>query len=85
MILEDYDSTLIIGVPKDTARNGLSLQVYYGDVTWKLRGTYNLTEDVVTVMPEETFGDEEIENLKTHYSYWKELKGAGKRRYYKGK
>lgn len=77
MILEDYDSTLIIGVPKDTARNGLSLQVYYGDVTWKLRGTYNLTEDVVTVMPEETFGDEEIENLKTLYSYWKELKDAG--------
>ena len=72
--LQSYNSDILIGVPKDSAKNAMELIVTQEDVSWIFKGDYQITDDVVTEMPKETLSEDQIAVFKKIYSYWQELK-----------
>lgn len=74
IVLQSYNSSILIGVPKDSSKNEISLAVTQDDISWIFHGNYQITDDVVTELPEESLSDDQIEVLKKIYSYWQELK-----------
>ncbi len=71
--LKDYDTKLVVGVPKDKKDTKCSMNVYTDEITWSFTGEYELEAVEDIQMPESTVSDNTIDMLKTLYSKYLEL------------
>ena len=73
MQLEQYGSTILLGIPKDAKEKKLMLIISSGEITWTVQGTYEPAANVTETMPQETLSEDQIALLKQIYEYWKEI------------
>ena len=71
--LKDYDTKLVVGIPKDKKDTKCSMNVYTDDITWSFTGEYELKAVEDIQMPESTMSDNTIDMLKTIYSKYLEI------------
>lgn len=72
--LKNYDTRLVIGIPKDKNDNRISANIYTDKVTWSFVGDYTYKDVDEIEMPESTISDKTIDTLKMLYSTYLELK-----------
>lgn len=70
---KDYDTKLVVGIPKDKKETKCSMNVYTDQITWSFTGEYELKAVEDIQMPESTVSDNTIDMLKTIYSKYLEL------------
>lgn len=71
--LKDYDTKLVVGIPKDKNDTKCSMKVYTDDITWSFTGEYEIKSVEDIQMPESTVSDDTIDMLKTIYSKYLEI------------
>lgn len=71
--LKNYDTRLVMGIPKDKNNNRISVNIYTDKVTWSFVGdyTYKAVDDIE--MPESTISDKTIDTLRMLYSTYLDL------------
>ena len=72
--LKNYNTKLIVGVPKDKNDTDVSLVVYTDKITWSFTGKYEYKDVEEIEMPESTVSDKTISVLKSLYSAYLERK-----------
>lgn len=72
--LKNYNTKLIVGVPKDKNDTDVSLVVYTDKITWSFTGKYEYKDVDEIEMPESTVSDKTISVLKSLYSAYLERK-----------
>ncbi len=72
--LKNYNTKLIVGVPKDKNDTDVSLVVYTDKITWSFTGKYEYKDVEEIEMPESTVLDKTISVLKSLYSAYLERK-----------
>lgn len=73
--LEQYGSTILLGIPKDAKEKKLMLIISSEEITWTVQGTYEPAANVTETMaiPQETLSEDQVALLKKIYEYWKEI------------
>ena len=71
--LEQYGSTILLGIPKDVKEKKLMLIISSGEITWTVQGTYEPAVNVTETIPQETLSEDQVALLKKIYEYWKEI------------
>ena len=71
--LEQYGSTILLGIPKDAKDKKLMLIISSGEITWTVQGTYEPAANMTETIPQETLSEDQVALLKKIYEYWKEI------------
>lgn len=71
--LKDYNTKLVIGIPKNKNDTKWSMNVYTNKVTWSFLGKYEMKSVKEIKMPECTVSDQTIDILKALYSAYLEI------------
>lgn len=71
--LKDYDTKLVVGIPKDKNDNRISANIYADKITWSFTGEYEIKTVEDIKMPEATVSDKTIDVLKSLYSSYLEI------------
>ncbi len=71
--LEQYGSTILLGIPKDAKEKKLMLIISSGEITWTVQGTYEPAANMTETIPQETLSEDQVALLKKIYEYWKEI------------
>lgn len=74
MDLKNYDTKLIIGVPRNKNDTKWSVNVYTDKITWSFVGEYEIKNLEEIKMPESTVSDETIDILKMLYGTYLEIR-----------
>ena len=71
--LKDYDTKLVVGIPKDKNGHRISANIYADKITWSFTGEYEIKTVEDIKMPEATVSDKTIDVLKSLYSSYLEI------------
>ena len=71
--LKDYDTKLVVGIPKDKNDHRISTNIYADKITWSFTGEYEIKTVEDIKMPEATVSDKTIDVLKSLYSSYLEI------------
>lgn len=71
--LKDYDTKLVVGIPKDKNDHRISANIYADKITWSFTGEYEIKTVEDIKMPEATVSDKTIDVLKSLYSSYLEI------------
>ena len=71
--LKDYDTKLVVGIPKDKNDHRISANIYADEITWSFTGEYEIKTVEDIKMPEATVSDKTIDVLKSLYSSYLEI------------
>lgn len=71
--LKDYDTKLVVGIPKDKNDHRISANIYADEITWSFTGEYEIKAVEDIKMPEATVSDKTIDVLKSLYSSYLEI------------
>lgn len=71
--LKDYDTKLVVGIPKDKNDHRISANIYADKITWSFTGEYEIKAVEEIKMPEATVSDKTIDVLKSLYSSYLEI------------
>ena len=71
--LKDYDTKLVVGIPKDKNDHRISANIYADEITWSFTGEYEIKAVEEIKMPEATVSDKTIDVLKSLYSSYLEI------------
>ena len=71
--LKDYDTKLVVGIPKDKNGHRISANIYADKITWSFTGEYEIKTVEDITMPEATVSDKTIDVLKSLYSSYLEI------------
>ena len=74
MDLKNYDTKLVIGIPKNKNDTKWSMNVYTDKITWSFVGEYKIKNVEEVIMPESTVSDETIDVLKRLYAAYLEIR-----------
>lgn len=71
--LKDYDTKLVVGIPKDKNDHRIYANIYADKITWSFTGEYEIKTVEDIKMPEATVSDKTIDVLKSLYSSYLEI------------
>lgn len=74
MDLKNYNTKLVIGIPKNRNDTKWSMNVYTDKITWSFTGEYEIKNVEEITMPESTVSDEIIDILKGLYTAYLEIR-----------
>lgn len=71
--LKDYNTKLVIGIPKNKNDTKWSMNVYTNEITWSFLGRYEMKNVKEIKMPKCTVSEQTIDILKALYSTYLEI------------